>query len=134
MSAMGETGKVREGVCEGGKGENTSAFCPYSKLFRQFRSCILYVSTHSPSLPPSLPPSPPSLQVLLLDCRTQKETLVPLTDPNLVILVTNSNVREGAREGGREGGRKGGREGGRDDCVKCSPSTVGHRKRRSSSR
>ncbi|XP_064423637.1 galactokinase isoform X2 [Latimeria chalumnae] len=30
---------------------------------------------------------------LLIDCRSFKTTLVPLTDPNLVILITNSNVR-----------------------------------------
>lgn len=29
---------------------------------------------------------------LLIDCRSMKATLVPITDPNIVILVTNSNV------------------------------------------
>ncbi len=31
-------------------------------------------------------------KMLLLDCRSQKETLVPLADPNMVILVINSKV------------------------------------------
>eukprot|EP01112_Ceratiomyxa_fruticulosa_P011260 TRINITY_DN3043_c0_g2_i1.p1 TRINITY_DN3043_c0_g2~~TRINITY_DN3043_c0_g2_i1.p1 ORF type:complete len:395 (-),score=62.29 TRINITY_DN3043_c0_g2_i1:94-1278(-) len=31
--------------------------------------------------------------VLLLDCRTQEETHVPLSDPSVVLLVTNSNVK-----------------------------------------
>ncbi|KAM3570144.1 hypothetical protein VYU27_007786 [Nannochloropsis oceanica] len=32
-------------------------------------------------------------KVLLLDCQSQQETLVPLADPDLVILVTNSKVK-----------------------------------------
>eukprot|EP01113_Clastostelium_recurvatum_P027958 TRINITY_DN3388_c0_g1_i3.p1 TRINITY_DN3388_c0_g1~~TRINITY_DN3388_c0_g1_i3.p1 ORF type:complete len:392 (-),score=102.14 TRINITY_DN3388_c0_g1_i3:218-1393(-) len=31
--------------------------------------------------------------VLLLDCRSQEETHVPFTDPNVILLVTNSNVK-----------------------------------------
>lgn len=30
---------------------------------------------------------------LLIDCRTMSSTLIPFDDPNIVVLVTNSNVK-----------------------------------------
>lgn len=30
---------------------------------------------------------------LLIDCRTMGSTLIPLADPNIVVLITNSNVK-----------------------------------------
>lgn len=30
---------------------------------------------------------------LLIDCRSMTSTLIPMTDPNVVVLITNSNVK-----------------------------------------